>query len=125
MKQLIFIAIAGALGTVSRYGLSQFTHSILGKNFPWGTLVINVAGCFIIGLLATLFADTNAFSKEIQLAATVGFLGAFTTFSAFSYDSYTFFSSGTCEMGLMNIAANIIIGMLAVMGGVGAAKLIR
>lgn len=125
MKQLIFIAIAGALGTVSRYGLSQFTHSILGKNFPWGTLVINVAGCFIIGLLATLFADTNAFSKEIQLAATVGFLGAFTTFSAFSYDSYTFFSSGTWEMGLMNIAANIIIGMLAVMGGVGAAKLIR
>jgi CrcB protein len=125
LKQLIFIAIAGALGTVSRYGLSQFTHSILGKNFPWGTLVINVAGCFIIGLLATLFADTNAFSKEIQLAATVGFLGAFTTFSAFSYDSYTFFSSGTWEMGLMNIAANIIIGMLAVMGGVGAAKLIR
>ena len=125
MKQLIFIAVAGALGTVSRYGLSQFTHSILGKNFPWGTLVINVAGCFIIGLLATLFADTNAFSKEIQLAATVGFLGAFTTFSAFSYDSYTFFSSGTWEMGLMNIAANIIIGMLAVMGGVGAAKLIR
>jgi CrcB protein len=125
LKQVILIAVAGALGTVSRYGLSQFTHSILSKNFPWGTLVINVAGCFVIGLLATLFADTNVLSKELQLAATVGFLGAFTTFSAFSYDSYNFFRGGTWEMGLINIAANIIIGMLAVVGGVGVAQLIK
>lgn len=125
MKQVILIAVAGAMGTVSRYGLSQFTHSILGKGFPWGTLIINVVGCFIIGLLATLFADSNILSKELQLAATVGFLGAFTTFSAFSFDSYSFFSSGTWQMGLINIAANIIIGMLAVVGGVGVAKLIK
>jgi CrcB protein len=76
-------------------------------------------------LLATLFADSNILSKELQLAATVGFLGAFTTFSAFSFDSYSFFSSGTWQIGLINIAANIIIGMLAVVGGVGVAKLIK
>ncbi len=125
MRQLVFIAAAGALGTVSRYGLSELTHNIVGRSFPWGTLVINIAGCFILGLLMTLFSGATIISKEIQLALTVGFLGAFTTFSAFSYDSFKFFHSGSWEIGVLNIIANVLVGLLAVMGGMGVARLIR
>ncbi|MDD5190934.1 MAG: fluoride efflux transporter CrcB [Dehalococcoidales bacterium] len=119
------MAVAGALGTVSRYGLSELTHSVMGRNFPWGTLVINIAGCFVIGLLMTLFAGTTVFTKEMQMALTVGFLGAFTTFSAFSYDSFKFFHTGSWEMGMLNIIANVVIGLLAVMGGMGVARVIQ
>jgi len=125
VKQLVFIAIAGALGTLSRYGLSEMTHNWLGRNFPWGTLVINIAGCFVIGFLMTFFAGTSFFSKEVQLAVTVGFLGAFTTFSTFGYDSFKFFHNGSWEMGMLNIIANVVIGLLAVMGGMGIARLVR
>jgi len=120
------IAAAGALGTVSRYGFKPVYAQYLGKNFPWGTLVINVTGCFIIGLLATLFADSNMLSKELQLAATGRVSGGILPhFPLLALIPTVFSATAPGKMGLINIAANIIIGMLAVVGGVGVAKLIK
>lgn len=123
MRLVIILAVAGALGTLSRYGLSELTHRLLGQGFPYGTLAANTVGCFVIGLAAGLGAPV--IPKDMHLAATTGFLGAFTTFSALSLDSFRMLSDGRWGAGLANIALNIGLGLAAVMAGFVVARLIR
>ncbi len=87
LKGVIIVGIGGFLGSVSRYLLSQFIHRAINTNFPLGTLVINILGCFLIGLLFGLFERGSLISPNMRLFLTVGFCGGFTTFSTFSNDT--------------------------------------
>jgi CrcB protein len=87
MLQLIAIAVGGAFGSVARYGVSMSVYGLLGRGFPYGTLVVNVLGSFAMGLLTVLLLDRAAVGPEARAAVLIGFLGGFTTFSAFSIET--------------------------------------
>ena len=114
-SHVIAIAIGGALGAVSRYGVNLACARWLGDHFAFGTLVVNVVGCFLLGMLAPLgsaeFARWNAVTHS---AATVGFLGALTTFSTFGFETARYIENTQHGAAMANVGANLLLGMAAV-----------
>lgn len=112
---LMAIALGGALGALARFFTQHYISLWLGLQFPWGTLVANVLGCFILGLLTGFWANQIVpISPEIRGVIVIGFLGAFTTFSAFSLDTLVLFQSGDVLRAAMNVCLNIILCLFAV-----------
>lgn len=122
MRMILILAIAGALGTISRYGLSGFVQRINGTGFPYGTMVVNLTGCFLIGLLMTIALNTDYISPTIRTAITIGFLGAFTTFSTFGYETFSYIASGSWLTAGLNVLLNVIPGIIAVFLGIIIAR---
>ncbi|MFS8144378.1 protein CrcB [Rhizobium sp. R635] len=117
MIQALLVAVGGAIGSVLRYYVGQWTLRLLGPAFPWGTLAVNVVGCFVIGVLAELIARKFNASMELRLLLITGFLGGFTTFSAFSLDAISLFEGGNTVAGGVYIAASVGLSMAAVFAG--------
>ncbi|MDV2990170.1 MAG: fluoride efflux transporter CrcB [Dehalogenimonas sp.] len=124
MNIVLMIGVAGALGAVSRYALSGSVYALLGQSFAYGTLVVNVLGSLAIGLVMQLGIATDMFSPNVRTAVAVGFLGAFTTFSTFSYETVQMIQDGAWGPALLNILANVTICIIAVLAGVYLGKLI-
>jgi len=87
VRDIIYIAIAGSFGALGRYYMTDLAHRLLGGGYPYGTLAVNIVGSFLIGLIIQTGISTDLISPAWRLALTVGFLGAFTTFSTFSYET--------------------------------------
>src|SRR3989338_8398110 len=102
MSKVLFLSLSGAAGTVARYALGGFAHQLFGANFPYGTLIVNLCGCFAIGFLATLFESKWAIAPEWRIAIFIGFLGAFTTYSSFAYETWTLFKDGQWLFAALN-----------------------
>ncbi len=117
MIRLLAIAGAGALGALARYGLSGLVQRWSGSNFPAGTLTVNLVGCFLLGLLATLAAERWTLSPTSRAAVLIGFLGAFTTFSTFSWETLALLRGGDVPRALLNVAASLGLGLVAAWGG--------
>ncbi len=117
MRIILLLAVAGAAGTLSRYGLGGLAQRITGAGFPYGTLVINVLGCLVIGYAMQLALNTNIIPATARVVVTIGFLGAFTTFSTFSYETVRFLEDGAWVSAILNIAANVGLGLSATMLG--------
>ena len=124
MKDVLFVALAGALGTLSRYGLSGAAQKINGTSFPYGTLVINVLGCLLIGFIMQIGLNTDIIPRSLRVIMTLGFLGAFTTFSTFSYETVTLLQDGAWLQACLNIAANVGLGLIAVLLGMFAGRIL-
>jgi CrcB protein len=114
---LLGIALAGAAGTLARYGLSGLTHRLLGSAFPWGTLTVNLIGCCLLGFLLELSRQSGWISPDFRTIAGIGFLGGFTTFSTFGAETYRAFESGDWLMGALNVLANVAGGVVLVAAG--------
>ncbi len=123
MKYL-WISFGGALGAVSRYALSVWIYERLGTQFPYGTFVVNMTGCFLIGLISTFLESRTGIPLAWRYALPIGFIGAYTTFSAFEYETLTTAQAGQTMLALLNIALSVVLGYLAVWLGVVAAKLL-
>lgn len=120
------VALGGALGTIARFGLSGLIASGFGETFPWGTLIVNITGCFIIGFFSTLTApDGRLFvSGTTRQFVMTGFCGGYTTFSSFSLQTLNLIKDGQIVQAGSNIAGSVVICMLAVwLGSVSAALL--
>jgi fluoride exporter len=116
-KELCWLAVAGAAGTLSRYGLSGFVQLLAGERFPWGTLAVNVAGCFLFGLVYTLADERLVISGRSRFIILTGFMGAFTTFSTFGFETGMFLRDSQWWRALGNLAANNLLGVLSVFLG--------
>ena len=124
MNTILLIAGAGALGALSRYALSGSVYALLGQGFAWGTLVVNILGSLAIGLVMQLGLATDIFSPNVRTALTVGFLGAFTTFSTFSYETVSMIQDGAWAQAGLNILLNVAVCLVAVLAGLYLGKLI-
>lgn len=122
MLEAICVMSAGAIGALSRWQTDRLFKHLFGASFPLGTLTVNVVGCLLFGLFMQLDAQGEGFSKTTRLLVTSGFLGAFTTFSTFGYDTFNFFKTGNFLPAVLNIVANLLIGVLAVWLGAIIAK---
>lgn len=123
MREILFIGVAGALGALSRYGLSNLANRFISAGFPWGTLVVNVVGCFLIGYVMHVGLATDIVPAAWRLAITVGFLGGLTTFSSFSYETVALIEDGAWLLAVGNIAANMALGISATLLGLGFGRL--
>ncbi|HJQ74543.1 MAG TPA: CrcB family protein [Gaiellaceae bacterium] len=122
MRTTLAIALAGALGAVSRHQLESVVNRHWGDAFPWGTFAVNVTGSFVLGLLVGLFAHRLGVPLWLQAAATVGFLGAYTTFSTLSLQVYRSTATGHLPVALANAFGSLALGTLALYGGVLLAR---
>ena len=124
MFQALLVAVGGAIGSLLRYYVGLGSLRLMGPGFPWGTLVVNVVGCFIIGVFAEMIARRFNASVELRLLLITGFLGGFTTFSAFSLDAITLFERGDIFAGGIYIVASVGLSMAAVMAGLGLMRVL-
>jgi CrcB protein len=107
------IALGGAAGAITRYVLGIYIGSRLGFRFPYGTLIINVTGSFIVGFSMALFARTTA-SLYWRYLIPIGFIGAYTTFSTFEYETLRAIQDGQLGTGLLNVGVSVVAGLAAV-----------
>lgn len=113
MNQLIAIAVGGAVGAVLRFGVSTATYNILGRSFPFGTLMVNVLGSVLMGVLYVLFIDRLNIAPEWRAAVLIGLLGSFTTFSTFSLETLNLLENGAPVKALLNIMLSVALCLAA------------
>jgi len=122
MKNLLFVAMGGAVGAMLRYGISSGIYSWFGRSFPYGTLVVNVIGSFAIGLLSILLVEKFDVPHEVRLGLVVGVLGALTTFSTFSWDTLDLMEQGLMQKAFLNVLINVVVCITAAWIGAQWAK---
>lgn len=123
MTKLLYIAAGGAVGAVLRYAVSGLAHRVFGPTFPWGTLAVNVAGAFVLGLLWAL-SERVPFPPRVAPFLFVGVLGAFTTFSTYSLESVNLLRDGEVGLGLLNVVGSNVLGLAVVWLGFVCARLL-
>lgn len=117
MYQIIAIAIGGALGSVLRFSLSGGIHHWLGRDFPYGTLTVNVLGSLLMGFLYIVLLERSSLGSEWRALLLIGFLGAFTTFSTFSLETLNLIESGALLKAAVNILLSVTLCLLAAWAG--------
>lgn len=122
VKQILLVALGGAFGSVCRYLVGLASIRLWGVGFPWGTLVVNVAGSFAMGVLIELLARRFDASAELRLLLATGVLGGFTTFSSFSLDAAVLWERGEAMTAFVYIAATVIVGIAALFAGLSLAR---
>jgi CrcB protein len=115
------IALGGALGALGRYGLSTWITNRGNSLFPWGTFVVNILGCFLLGVFYVLGTEKLLIHPQLRSMITVGFLGAFTTFSTYSLEAVTMIRNGEVKMALLYVFGSIAVGLVGVWLGIAAA----
>lgn len=122
MKSILLIALAGGVGSLARYGVSNFVQKLAGKSFPLGTLTVNLLGCFLFGLVVAL-AEVKRIPPEAKLVLLAGFMGAFTTFSTFGFESMELLDNQQWLKAGVNIAAQVLLGVACVFAGMRLGKM--
>jgi CrcB protein len=121
---LLATFIGGGLGATCRYGVGRFVGSRYGGEFPLGTFLINVTGCFVLGLLASLLAQAHRDTSLLTALLATGFLGGYTTFSTYVLEGTLLFADGSRRLALTNLLGSVAAGMLAAAAGAGVAHLL-
>lgn len=121
MRTVVAVAIAGALGALARWGIGAWFGQRF-PSFPWGTMVINVSGSFILGVMFAVLVERNIGSAILRVALMTGLMGAYTTFSTFSLETFRLFEDGATGSALANIGFSVLLGLLGVWLGVTAGR---
>lgn len=124
MDKIWLVALGGAVGSCMRYGVSLLSAGRLGTGFPYGTLLANVIGCFIIGAFMAAATERVITNPNLRFLVVVGFCGGLTTFSSFSYETIKLLEEAGLQYALLNILTNMVLGFLATWLGIMAVKAI-
>ena len=122
MKILVLIAIGGALGALGRYAVSSGVHQLAGHGFPYGTLVVNVAGSFVIGALYVLIVESGNELVHYRAPLMIGLLGSFTTFSAFSLETVHLIEAGELLKAGTNAVLSVVLCVVCCWGGLAVGR---
>jgi CrcB protein len=122
--EYVIIGVGGFLGANARYLVASWAAQRFGTTFPYGTFIINVTGSFLLGMFLALLQDRVAIHPHYRLFFAVGFLGAYTTFSTFSYESLRLLQEGNMLLALINLFGSLAVGLLGVILGCGLGRLV-
>lgn len=122
MKVTLAVAAGGALGSVARYWLSRLTHALVATTFPLGTLLVNVIGSIVVGLLYVWLVERTGSRAELRGFLMVGVLGGFTTFSTFGFETFELARGGGLLLAAGNAAASVLLGVVGVALGAALAR---
>jgi fluoride exporter len=122
LKYLI-VGVGGFVGAIARYMIGTYIGSRFGIRFPYGTFVINISGCFLVGFIVTLLARTTA-SQYWRYLIPIGFIGAYTTFSTFEYETLRAVQDGQITAGLLNVVFSVVVGFAAVWVGAAIGRVV-
>ena len=114
MLNYIFVSAGAAIGGALRYGISTYIQKNISVIFPYGTLVVNILGSFILGLIMFYLNEKELIGSEFRLFLTVGFCGGFTTFSTFSYETLNLFSDSEFGLAIYNVFLNVVLCLLGI-----------
>ncbi|HCR13858.1 fluoride efflux transporter FluC [Solidesulfovibrio sp.] len=117
LQKLGLIALAGSAGTLARYWMSGFVYDHFGRNFPWGTAMVNILGCFLFGLVWEMGEGRMLIRAETRTIILTGFMGAFTTFSTFIFESGGYLEDGRYLAALANVGFQTVVGFGALFAG--------
>ena len=120
--RLILIAVFGAIGTLARYGLQGLVQVRASGTFPYGTLLVNLSGCFLLGLIGQLTLNRLVVSPDGRIAIAVGFFGGYTTFSSFGWETAKMLEDGEWFPATTYVAASVVIGLLLSVAGIRLAN---
>ena len=120
--RLTLIAIFGAVGTLLRYGIQGLVQVGTGGTFPWGTLLINLTGCFLLGLIGQITLNRMMISPDWRVAITVGFFGGYTTFSSFGWETAKMLEDGEWLRATTYVVASVIAGLFLSVAGIRLAN---
>lgn len=124
MSKIALIALAGACGTLCRYWLSGLVYDVMGRDFPWGTWAVNITGCFLFGLVWILSEERGLLSAQARILILTGFMGAFTTFSTFIFESGGILGDGQWLKLVLNLAGQNVVGFAALYLGTGLGRIV-
>jgi fluoride exporter len=124
MKYLM-VGLGGCLGSVLRFWLGSFIAGRLGSRFPYGTFVINITGSFLVGVVVTVLATKAHWSPNWRYLIPIGFIGGYTTFSAFEYETFRLFQDGQPLAAILNVTLSVVVGFAGVWAGVVAGRVIQ
>ena len=119
------VGIGGFVGAVARFWLGGYIGGKMGTRFPYGTLVINISGSFLVGLILTLLENKAHWSPAWRYLIPIGFIGAYTTFSAFEYETLGTIQDGQFLIAWLNVTLSVLLGFVAVWGGTVAGRAIQ
>ena len=122
MNTIIAVAVGGAIGSVLRHGVNHATARWIGLGFPWGTFIVNVTGCFLMGIAAGWFLQKTGPSPEWRAFLATGILGGFTTFSAFSLDFAQLLGEGYVARAALYLGATLLLAFAGFFIGAGLSK---
>jgi CrcB protein len=122
MEIAVAVAVCGAAGCLTRYFLSGWVYGVLGRDFPYGTFVVNILGAFIIGFLMEFGIRSTLVPPTLRVGLTVGFLGGLTTFSTFSYETFRLMEEGELLVAFTNVALSVLVCLLFTWTGIFVAR---
>ena len=120
--QIFYIGLFGAIGCLSRYYLSGWVYSLFGRSFPYGTMAVNITGAYLIGLIMELGLRSALLTPSLRIGLTIGFLGGFTTFSTFSYETFRLLEDGELFIASQNILLSVFLCLLFTWAGIITAR---
>lgn len=122
METVLYIAVFGALGCLSRYYLSGWVYELFGRAFPYGTFAVNIIGAFLIGLIMEFSLRSTLVSPQLRIGLTIGFLGGLTTFSTFSYETFRLLEDGELLVASANVLTSVMTCLVFTWLGIIAAR---
>ncbi len=120
--RILLIALFGAIGTLARYGLQGIVQARIGASFPYGTLIINLTGCLLLGFIGQLTLNRMLISSDLRVAIAVGFFGGYTTFSSFGWEAAKMLEDGEWLRASTYVGASVIAGLLLSVAGIRLAN---
>ena len=121
MSDVLAVGLGGFVGAVARYLLATWVAARLGTLFPYGTFIINVTGCFILGFIMGAI-EQNTLSPAMRLPVAVGFVGAYTTFSTYSYETLRLVETGALAAAAINVLASNVVGLVSGLAGLAVGR---
>jgi len=122
MQVVLLVAGFGALGCVTRYYISGWAYDLFGRNFPYGTFVVNILGAFLVGLVMEFGMRSTLLPVSLRTGLSIGFLGGFTTFSTFSYETFRLLEEGNFFVAVTNVLVSVVVCLFFTWLGIHAAR---
>jgi fluoride exporter len=124
LLKYLMVGVGGFAGAIARFWLGSYIGGKMGTRFPYGTFVINISGSFLVGLIMTVLSERMPLSPNWRYLVPIGFIGAYTTFSTFEYETLRSLQDGQFGVASLNVGLSVVLGFAAVWGGVAAGRAI-